>query len=319
MPGLSSLPPAIRSLRPVRTLEANLKKGRLAHAILLKGDELTVLESVSHALAHALLESRGDPTHHADFFTLRPAGKSRGIKVGERNKDLPNTMRHLIRQLNQTSNQGGYKVAVIYEADRMNASAANAFLKTLEEPPAQTVILLLTTRPYELMETIRSRCFQFKIPSQLRTSDSPEWTAWLTEYREWIKWLHTQPEQARHGPDRAIMQMYGLITRFVATVQAASDDVWEEQESHISDTISDDEIEALKVGLLKGVRDKLLIEIEEQTRLAAIELSHVVPFPAARLTRAISELESITGLLALNMKDDAALECFFLNSLKIWT
>jgi len=319
MPGLSSLPSAIRSLRPVKTLEANLQKGRLAHAILLKGDDLKVLESVSHALAQALLRSKGDPTLHADLFTLRPTGKSRGIKVGERGKEMPNTMRFLIRQLNQTSNQGGYKVAVVYEADRMNASAANAFLKTLEEPPAQTVILLLTTRPYELMETIRSRCFQFKIPSQLRTSDDPEWAIWLSDYREWIKWLHTQPQDARRSPDRAILQVYGLITRFVSIVQTASDEAWAEQESGLSESISDEEIEALKVGLQKGVRDKLLIEIEENTRLAAIELSHSVPFPAHLLARAIAALESITGLLALNMKDDAALESFFLKSLKIWT
>ena len=83
--------------------------------------------------------------------------------------------------------------------------------------------------------------------------------------------------------------------------------------------MSDEEIDALKVGLQKGVRDKLLIEIEENTRLAAIELSHTVPFPALKLAQAIAALESITGLLALNMKDDAALESFFLKSLKIWT
>lgn len=319
MAGLKSLPPEIRSLRPVKTLEANLEKGRLAHAILLKGDDLNVLESVSHALAQALLNSSGDPSQHADFFTLRPAGKSRGIKVGERGKELPNTMRHLIRTLNQTSNQGGYKVAVVYEADRMNASAANAFLKTLEEPPPQTVILMLTTRPYELMETIRSRCFQFKIPARLRSADSADWTTWLDDYRHWIKWLHGRPQEARRQPDKAIMQVYGLITRFVSHVQASSDAAWSEQEETLPESMSDEEIDALKVGLQKGVRDKLLIEIEENTRLAAIELSHMVPFPALKLAQAIAALESITGLLALNMKDDAALESFFLKSLKIWT
>ena len=45
MSGLSQLPPEIRALRPVKTLEANFEKGRLAHAILLKGDDLAVLSS----------------------------------------------------------------------------------------------------------------------------------------------------------------------------------------------------------------------------------------------------------------------------------
>ena len=55
------------------------------------------------------------------------------------------------------------------------------------------------------------------------------------------------------------------------------------------------------------------------TRFAAIELSHEVPFPSDSLTQAVAALESCMGLLALNMKDDAAMESFFLKSLKIWT
>jgi DNA polymerase-3 subunit delta' len=228
-------------------------------------------------------------------------------------------MRRLIRDLNQSSNQGGYKVAVIHEADRMNAAAANAFLKTLEEPPRQTLILLLSTRPYDLIDTIRSRCFQFKIPSRLDAAADPGWTRWLEDYRDWITWLQRQPADARSHPDRAILRAYGLITRFVAAIEAAADAAWEQQRQAIPDNLTDEELDALKVGLDKGVRDKLLIDIEEHTRLAAIELSHHVPFPSSELTQAIAELEACTGLLALNMKDDAALEGFFLQSLKIWT
>ena len=318
MPGLSSLPPALRSLRPVKTLEANLEKGRLAHAILLKGEDLVSLEKVAHALAGALLGTSGHPTKHPDLFTLRPAKKARFINVGKRGAEEPNTMRHLIRELNQSSNQGGYKVAVVYEADRMRAAAGNAFLKTLEEPPPQTVILLLSTRPYELIETIRSRCFQFKIPSRMRTADSPEWALWLEDYRHWIKWLHQEPKEARTHPDRAILQVYGLITRFVQHVEEQSDGAWTAHAEQLPANMSEEELDAMKVGMAKGVRDKLLIEIEEHTRLAAIELSHHVPFPAGLLARAIEALESTTGLLALNMKDDAAMETFFLKSLKIW-
>lgn len=319
MPGLDSLPPEIRSLRPVRTLEANLQKGRLAHAILLKGDDMGMLESVSHALARTLLGGKMPPSQHPDFFTLRPEGRARDIKVGDRNKDVPNTMRFLTRQLNQTSNQGGYKVAVVYEADRMNDKAANAFLKTLEEPPPRTIILLLSTRPYELMETIRSRCFHFRIPSRSGSGGLPDWDMWLDDYRSWITWLHKQPAEARRSPDIAILRIYALITRFVGILETLSITAWDQRESQLPESISDEEIDALKVGIRKGIRDKLLIDIEENTRLAAIEMSHTVPFPADLLARSISSLESITGLLALNMKDDAALESFFLKSLKIWT
>jgi DNA polymerase-3 subunit delta' len=319
MPGLSQLPPEIRALRPVKTLEANLEKGRLAHAILLKGDDLILLERVALALAATILKTRSKPDLHPDFFTLRPSKKSRRIVVGERGKDEPNTMRHLIRDLNQTSNQGGYKVAVVHEADRLNPAAANAFLKTLEEPPPQTLILLLSTRPYDIIETIRSRSFQFKIPSRLSAHRDPEWTAWIGDYRAWIKWLHGDSASARGAPDRAILQAYGLISRLVDKIESQSESAWKEHAGSVPEHLSDEELDALKVGLQKGVRDKLLIDIEEATRLAAIELSHTVPFPAGALAQAVTALESCMGLLALNMKDDAAMESFFLRSLKIWT
>lgn len=319
MSGLDALPPAIRSLRPVKTLETNLREGRLAHAILLTGDDLVLLRDVAGALAATTLDHPGDPAAHPDLFSLRPARKARSIIVGKRGHEEPNTMRGLVRDLNQTANRGGWKVAVVHEADRMNAAAANAFLKTLEEPPQQTLILLLSTRPYDVIETIRSRCFQFKIPSSLRRNGNALWEEWQADYRGWINRLHVDPQKARRRPDHTLLEAYGLITRFVKAVTESAEASWKEQEASLPPSMSEEEIEALKTGLQKGVRDRLLIDIEENTRLAAIELSHEVPFPASQLTRAIAALESSTGLLALNMKDDAALESFFLQSLRIWT
>lgn len=63
----------------------------------------------------------------------------------------------LIRKLGFKSNQGGYKVAVVWLAERMNASCANALLKLIEEPPEATVFLLVCEEPEKLLPTIRSR------------------------------------------------------------------------------------------------------------------------------------------------------------------
>ncbi len=319
MAGLSSLPAELRALRPVEALERNVEKGRLAHAILLKGEDLPRLDHVARALAASLLQCGGDPLHHPDCFTLRPAKKSRSIPVGKRGQEEENTMRRLLLDLQQTSNQGGYKVAMIYEADRMNDAAANAFLKTLEEPPRQTVLLLLSTRPYDLMETIRSRCFQFRLPIQTGPSGAEGWTDYLEDYRQWIHFLRKDPEAARKSPGQAILMAYGLLARFLEIQGAAAEKAWKEHKEHLPEHLGDEEKDALQVGLQKGVRDKLLIDLEEATRMAAIELSHEIPFPSLQLTRAIESLESITGLLALNMRDETALESFFLQSLRIWT
>jgi DNA polymerase-3 subunit delta' len=319
MTGLADLPPRLRNLRPVKTLQRSLEKDQVAHAILLTGSDLFLLEELAEALAASLLKCRQPVSRHPDYFSLRPARKSRSIPIGKRNEDEPNTVRSLIRNLFQTSHQGGYKVAVVYEADRMNAQAANAFLKTLEEPPPQTVIILLTTRLYEVMETIRSRAFQFKLPGSPPEELPAPWQTWLQDYRQWIRGLHLDPAGARQRPDVSIMTAYGLISRLVDWIEHEADRTWHSAEETLPENISDEEREAMQTGFLKGHRDRLLIDIEEATRLAAIELSHHVPFPANQLTQAIASLEASTGLLALNMKDETALEGFFHQSLKIWT
>lgn len=69
----------------------------------------------------------------------------------------------LIRRLNMKSSMGGYKVSLIWLPERMNQTCANKLLKLLEEPPLQTVFLLVSERPELLLETIRSRVQRFDI------------------------------------------------------------------------------------------------------------------------------------------------------------
>ena len=114
------------------------------------------------ALADRLL-SRGSagpspypPDRHPDCLQVRPAGKSRSITV--------DAVRDLVGRVNVSPSVSRCKVAVLHDADRMNAAAANIFLKTLEEPPADTTLLLLTGRPHALLPTIRSRVLHFRFP-----------------------------------------------------------------------------------------------------------------------------------------------------------
>lgn len=96
-----------------------------------------------------------------DAFWLSPIKKSRVISVdqmrrgGAENKIKPP---YLLPFLSETSLLGGWKFGVLASADRMNDAAANALLKTLEEPPPKTMLLLLTDAPQQLLPTIHSRC-----------------------------------------------------------------------------------------------------------------------------------------------------------------
>lgn len=94
---------------------------------------------------------------HPDFFLVTPEEESSTIKIDQ--------IRQLRDNLSLTSHyQAGYRVAVITPADAMNSAAANSLLKTLEEPPARTVIFLVSHQPSLLPATIRSRCQRLNVP-----------------------------------------------------------------------------------------------------------------------------------------------------------
>ena len=108
-------------------LAQRLASGSLHHALLFHGNDLNELERQARDLAGKALLMPDESSEHPDLFHLRPSGKMRIISVDK--------TRSLIGELNRSSNQGGAKVALLHEADRMKKAAANAFLKTLEEPP----------------------------------------------------------------------------------------------------------------------------------------------------------------------------------------
>lgn len=87
-------------------------------------------------------------TGHPDVGIVRPSGRS--IRVPQ--------MREVEQEANFRPYEGTARVIIIEEADRSNEASSNALLKTLEEPPATTHLILLTARPAALLPTIRSRC-----------------------------------------------------------------------------------------------------------------------------------------------------------------
>ena len=132
------------------------KEGRLAHAYLLTGAPPAELESLGKGLAANLLDA--DLEGHPDFFVLRPESKSRRVSIAQ--------VRSLEHSLSRRTHKAPLKVALILEAERMclpPAEAANAFLKTLEEPPDHSLLILTSDRPEQLLPTVRSRCLTFPI------------------------------------------------------------------------------------------------------------------------------------------------------------
>lgn len=291
---------------PLQILENAMASGRLAHALLFQGASLETLDEASRALAGKLLGAK-DAARHPDFFCVRPSNKMRRIGTDD--------IRALNRNVQQTSNQGGAKVAVVFEADRLQTQAANAFLKTLEEPPADTTIFLITTRPYDLLPTIRSRCLLVNFPADQDRIAEPEWRQWLQDYGDLLTLVGSGVN--RNSAPEMILSSYGLITRFVGIKNDLSSTAWKEFKQTLPDTLGDDEVVALETGYMKSLRGRMFAEIEEQTRNVALQ-SEDTADAGRRLDGVVQLLEKSAGLLELNFQEAAALEHFILSSLRIW-
>jgi DNA polymerase-3 subunit delta' len=150
--------------------------GKLSHAILLQGPAGLGKVGFARLVVQALLceqpAEAGLPCtvcrrcrqvmagSHPDVRTVEPEPDRKTIRVEQ--------ARALIDFLDLTSQYAGYKIALISPAERLTIPAANCLLKTLEEPPAGTVLVLVTDAPARLPVTLRSRCqtVSFRLPDR---------------------------------------------------------------------------------------------------------------------------------------------------------
>ena len=196
-------------------LEA-LERGRLHHAWLLVGPEGVGKATFAYRAARRLLGARpeadygllgadpGDPVFrqvagraHPDLMVLErddPDAKAR--------KSIPvDEARALPEFFAKSPGRAAYRVAIIDSADDLNPNAANAVLKTLEEPPERGVLLLVSHRPGSLLPTIRSRCRRL-VFSAPPAEDAARWVAAAADVSP--EAALTLLRMARGAPGRAL-------------------------------------------------------------------------------------------------------------------
>jgi len=310
-------PPALAGTPAVAVIERAIGRGRLSHGLLLAGDDSESLSGAAMALADRLL-NRGSatpspypPDRHPDCFQVRPAGKSRSISAA--------SVRELIGRINVSPSVSRYKVAVLHDADRMNTSAANIFLKTLEEPPADTTLLLLTGRPHALLPTIRSRVLHFRFAGSASAIPVEGWDAWLADYRSWLSRLGQGVAAGRAAAD-GVFSLYGLVARFGLMLGKACTAEGVRRKASLPEGLEDEELEAIEAEISVGLRLRMLAGIEEGTRAHALQVPESGVAAASRhLAASVDALERAASLLRVNLNESAALEDFLLASLRIWT
>ena len=142
-----------------------------------------MLSSGGHPDAH-LLTNDG----HLGLATTPSLQAEEGLsfwtpKSASMRRDIPvDAARSLIEKLSVTSHRGGMRVVVIHPAENLNANAANALLKTIEEPQKNTLLMFVSEYPQSLVQTIRSRCQQLRFPTPAKG--------------EALSWLYTAHPEA---------------------------------------------------------------------------------------------------------------------------
>lgn len=310
-------------MSPLEVLHKSIETNQLGHAILLESKNSKSLSDTAESLASKILKT-DTLHHHPDFFTLRPSGKSRFIRIGkkeDRNKGtLPeNTMRRLINDLQKTSNQGGHKVAVIYEAERMNKESANAFLKTLEEPPTDTILFLLTHRPYDLIDTIKSRCLTYRIPSVNTLETTELWESWKQSYWQWMSLLIQGYDRSKLG--HLFFGFYGMVIKLQNSIENYRESAWESEKEKIQRALTDEEKTAMESGIERTIREQLFSQIADLNNDFVKETAkrNDQKFLVFALDEIMKALEKSLSLLQLNFNVSSAIELYFLKSLRIWS
>ena len=319
-------------------LRRSLHRDRLGHAYLFSGDDLETLEGVAGELAATVncqspLETTvtGLPAAacgtcsscrrireglHPDVHWLRAESKMQIMRVEQ--------VRELISAVQLKPSEARLKVGILVGADRLNPNAGNAFLKTLEEPPSRSLLILLSTEPGRLLETILSRCLRLAFPTRRGLSPAPlDWLrAFVPNFREsagrilgryllldqWLKQLASLRAAAESEiKARSPAQTY-------RDADASLQDQWEEEAKAATEAEYRRRRSQTLQALQWWLRDVwITTQAHPPERLAVPELVEETRHAAARLTppQALANLdllERTQSLLHTNVQEALALE-----------
>ncbi len=298
------------------------QQSRLAHAYLITGPPGSGKQLLAADLASLVNGTPATDVFSAkarEIFVARPESKSRRIVI-EQIRDLEHALQ--MRAVNARR-----KVAIIPDADRLQPQAANAFLKTLEEPPKDSLLLLLSALPEALPETILSRCIAIPLAlnGELQSNDEEEKLAkllqeasrqesWTIQFayrlaQEFQHLLRAIREDVKRETDEALK---GEVARY----KDATDGAWLEEREEYYKALTESLYLQRRAGLVEtlfawwtdvlrasnGVAHRNLPHAKKETAALATR------FSTPEILRRIRCLEELRDHLGRNIHQALALE-----------
>src|SRR5213596_3053371 len=302
------------------------EQNRVAHAYLITGPPGSGKQLLAAELASLVNGTAAKDVFSAkagEVFIARPESKSRRIVTAQ--------IRALEHALQMRAANGRRKVAIIPDADRLQTEAANAFLKTLEEPPKDSLLLLLSALPEALPETILSRCISIPLASDGEPQSKKEQeklvkllqqasrqTTWNIQFayrlaQEFQQLLRAVREEVKHETDEALKREQ---TRY----KDATDGAWLEEREEYYKALTESLYLQRRAGLIEtlfawwsdvlrsssGVDRRDLPDARKETGALAKR------FTIAEILRRVRCLEELRDHLNRNIQEALAVEVAFL-------
>jgi DNA polymerase III subunit delta' len=302
------------------------EQNRLAHAYLISGPPGSGKQRLAAELASLVNGTPSSDVFSArarDIFVAQPESKSRRIVIEQ--------IRDLEHALQMRASNGRRKVAIVSDADRLQPQAANAFLKTLEEPPKDSLLLLLSALPEALPETILSRCIAIPLAPQGQLKNKAEEKqlvkllqqtvceqSWSIQYayrlaQEFQRLLRAVREQIKSETDQALKQEE---TRY----KDSTDGAWLEEREEYYKALTESFYLQRRAGLIETLFAWWSDVLRSSNRVERRNLPNAGKetgelagrFTTAEVLRRIQRLEELRDHLSRNIQEALAIEVAFL-------